>query len=76
MEMTAVNQYTLKATQSFGSQDYYKKVSNDDTWASWCIILRERTGVDKIDYRMFRRIYLLGYVGKLGEFSAQQYVIE
>ena len=44
--------------------------------ASWCIILPERAGTDKMDYRTFRRKYLLGCLGKLGEFSKQQQVIE
>ena len=29
------------------------QVSNDDTWACWCIILRKRAGIDKMDYHMF-----------------------
>ena len=69
MEMTAAIQYILTAAQSLGSQDHYKKVSSDDTWACWCIIiLRKREATDKIGYRMFRRKYL----GKLGEVSKQQ----
>ena len=68
MEITVVIQYILTATQSFGYQDYCK----NDTWACWCIILREREGIDKMDYRMFRRKYLFGCLGKLGEFSKQQ----
>ena len=43
------------------------KVSNDATWACWCIILRKRSGTDKMGYRIFRRKYLLECVGKLGE---------
>ena len=30
MEITAAILYIMKAAQSLGSQDYYKKVSNDD----------------------------------------------
>ena len=56
MDMTAAIQYILTAAQSLGSQVYYK-VSNDDTWACWCIILGKRAGIDKMDYRMFRRKY-------------------
>ena len=48
-----------------------KKVENDDTWACWCIILPKRAGIDKMDYHMFRRKYLLGCLGKLGEVSKQ-----
>ena len=70
MEMTAAIQYILETAQSLGSQDYYK-VSNDDTWSSWCIILGKRAGTDKMDYRMFGRKYLLGCLGKLGEVSKQ-----
>ena len=68
MEITVVIQYILTATQSFDSQE----VSNDDTLACWCIILRGRAGIDKMDYRMLRRKYLLGCLRKLGEFSKQQ----
>ena len=53
-----------------------QKFSNDNTWAYWCIILRKRAGTDKMDYRWFRRKYLLGCLGKLGEVSKQQQVIE
>ena len=37
-----------------------QKVSNDDAWDFWCIILRKRAGIDKMDYRMFQRKHLLG----------------
>ena len=36
------------------------------------IILQKQAGIDKMDYRMFQRKYLLGYLGKLGEVSKQQ----
>ena len=49
-----------------------QKVSNDDTWPRWCIILRKRAGIDKMDYHMFQRKYLLGCSGKLGEVLKQQ----
>ena len=52
MDMTAAIQYILTAAQSLGSQVYYK-VSNDNTWACWCIILRKRADTDKMDYYMF-----------------------
>ena len=52
MDMTAAIQYISTAAQSLGSQVYFK-VSNDDTWACWCIILRKRAGRDKMDYHMF-----------------------
>ena len=35
-------------------------------------ILKEQGDIDKMDYRMFRRKYLNGCLGKLGEFSKQQ----
>ena len=63
MVMTAAIQYVLTTAQSLGSQVSIK-VSNDDTWACWCIILRKRAGIDKMDYHMFRRKYLLGCSGK------------
>ena len=47
MDMTAAIQYILTAARSLGSQVYYK-VSNDDTWACWCIILRKRARIDKV----------------------------
>ena len=52
MDMTAAIQYILTAAQSLGSQVYYKKVSNDDTLASWCIIVRKRAGIDKMDHHI------------------------
>ena len=70
MDMTAAIQYILTAAQSLASQVYYK-VSNDDTWACWCI-LRKRAGIDKMDYHIFRRKYLLGCFGNLGEVLKQQ----
>ena len=73
MDMTAAIQYILTAAQSLGSQVYYRKSRIvDDTWARWCIILRKRAGIDKMDYHMFRREYLLGCLGKLGEVLKQQ----
>ena len=75
MDMTAAIQYILTAAQSLGSQVYYK-LSNDDTWACWCIILPKRAGIDKMDYHMFRRKYLLECSGKLGKVLKQQQVIE
>ena len=75
MDMTATRQYILTAAQSLGSQVYYKK-SNDDTWACWCMILRKRAGIDKVDYHTFQRKYILGCLGKLGEVLKQQQVIE
>ena len=72
MDMTAAIQYILTEAQSSGSPVYFKKFSNDDTWACWCIILRKRAGIDKMDYQMFRRKYLLGCSGKLGEVLKQQ----
>ena len=49
MDITAAIQYILTSAQSLG-----------DIWACWCIILRKRAGIDKMDYHMFRRKYLLG----------------
>ena len=63
MEITAAIQYILTATQSLGSQDYYKK---------WCIILPKRLAIDKMDYCMFRRKFLLGCLGYLREAVKQQ----
>ena len=54
MEMTAVIQYMLTGTQSFGSQDYYKKsrmtilrltgvllCENEQAWIKWIIVSSE-----------------------------------
>ena len=54
MEMTAAIHYILAAAKLLGSRNY----SNDDAWACWWIILRKPAGIDKMDYRMFRRRYL------------------
>ena len=73
MDMTAVIQDILTAAQSLGSQVYYKKSRmTRHTWACLCIILRKRAGIDKMDYQMFRRKYLLGCSGKLEEVLKQQ----
>ena len=73
MDMTAAIQYILTAAQSLGSQVYYKKSRMTiDTWACWCIVLRKRVAIDKMDYHVFQRKYLLGYPGKLGEVLKQQ----
>ena len=71
MDMTAAIEYILTAAQSLGSQDYYRK-SRMTILGLWCIILRKRAGTDKMDYHMFRREYLLGCLGKLGEVIKQQ----
>ena len=60
MDMTAAIQYILTVAQSLGSQIYYKKSRVMIPWACWCIILQKRGGIDKMDYHMFRRKYLLG----------------
>ena len=69
MDMTAAIEYILTAAQSLGSQVYYKK--------SRVTILgidgvRKRAGIDKMDYHMFRRKYLLRCSEKLGEVLKQQ----
>ena len=70
MDMTAAIQYILTAAQSLGSQLYYKK--SRMTILSVCVILRKRAGIDKMNYHMFRRKYLLGCLGKLEEVLKQQ----
>ena len=44
--MTVAIQYILTAAQSLALR-FTKKLSNDDTWAYLCIILRKRAGIDK-----------------------------
>ena len=51
MDMTAAIEYIL--TTIVRLSRLLQKVSNDDTWACWCIILRKRTSIDKMDYHMF-----------------------
>ena len=63
--MTAAIQFILTAAQIVRLSGLLQKVSNDNTWARWCIILRKRPGIDKMDYHMFRREYLPGCLGKL-----------
>ena len=72
----AAIQYILTAAQSLGSQDYYKKSRMTILGLCWCIILRKQAGTDKMDHRMFQRKYLLGCLGKLGDVSEEQQVIE
>ena len=58
MDMMAAIEYILTMAQIVRLPGSLQKVSNDDTWARWCIILRKRAGIDKMDYHMFRRKYL------------------
>ena len=72
MDMTGATEYILTAAQSLVSQDYHRKSRMDNTWVRWCIILRKGASIDKMDYHMFRRKYLLGFLEKLGEVLKQQ----
>ena len=73
MDMTAAIQYILTAAQSLGSQVYYKKSRMTILGLAGVLFCdRKRAGTDKIDYHMFRRKYLLGCSGKLGEVLKQQ----
>ena len=73
MDMTVAIQYIFTAAQSLGSQVYYKKSRMTILGpACWCIILRKRAGIDKMDYHMFRRKYSLGCSVKLEEVLKQQ----
>ena len=76
MDMTAAISIYFDSSTIVRLSGLLQKVSNDDTSARWCIILRKRAGIGKMDYHMFRRKYLLGCLGKLGEVLKQQYVIE
>ena len=69
--MTTAIQYILTAAQSLGSQDYYKK-SRMTILGLAGVLFSENEQADKMDYRMFRRKYLLGCLGKLEEVSKQQ----
>ena len=73
--MAAVIQYILTSAQTFGSQDYYdKSLMTILGLAGVNIILRKSADIDKMNYRLFRRKYLLGCLGKLGEVSRQKQV--
>ena len=76
--MAAAVQYILTAAQSLGSQEYYKRsrMTKRGLAGVLTIILRNRAGIDKMDYRMFRSKYLLGCLGKLGKVSKEKKVIE
>ena len=77
MEMTAVIQYILTATKSFGSQDFYKKSRMTMNGLAGVLLCENEQGIDKMDYRIFRRKYLLGCLGKLrGSSHSKKYVIE
>ena len=61
MEMTAAIQHILTAAQSLGSQDRYKRSRMTILGLAGVLFrLRKRAGIDKMDYRTFRRKYLLG----------------
>ena len=67
IDMNAAIQYIFTAAQSLGSQVYYKKSRMTILGLAGCIVLQKQAGIDKMDYQMFRRKYLLGCSGKLGE---------
>ena len=71
MNMTAAIQYILTAAQLLGSQVYYKK-SGMTILGFAGKLFCENEQADKMDYHMFRKKYLLGCLGKLGEVLKQQ----
>ena len=67
MDMTAAIQYILTAAQLLGSQVYYKKSRMTILGLAGELFCElKRASIDKMDYDMFRRKYLLGCSGKLG----------
>ena len=72
MDMTAAIEYILTVVQSLGSQDYYRKSRMTILGLAGVLFCEKRTGIDKMDYHMFRRKYLLGCLGKLGDVLKQQ----
>ena len=72
IDMTAAIQYIFDSSTIVRLSGLLQKVSDDDTWACWCIILPKRAGIDKMDYHTFQRTYVLGCSGKLGEVLKQQ----
>ena len=72
MEMMAAIQYILTLAQPLGSEDYYKKSQMTILGLASVLVLRKPAGMDKMDYRMLRRKYLLGWLGNLEKVSKQQ----
>ena len=72
MDMMAAIQYILTAAQSLGSQVDYKMSRMTTLGLAGVSILRKRAGIEKMDYHIFRRKYLLGCSGKLREVLEQQ----
>ena len=72
MDMTAAIQYILTTAQSLGSQVYYKKSRMTILGLAGVLFFENKQAQTKLDYHMFRRIYLLGCSGKLQEVLKQQ----
>ena len=68
MDMTAAIQYILTAAQLLGPQVYYKNSRMTILGLDGVLFCEN---VDKMDYHMLRRKYLLGCSGKLGEVLKQ-----
>ena len=63
--MTAAIQNILTAAQSLGSQVHYKRSRMTILGLAGVLFcMRKRADIDKMDYRMFRRKYLLGCSGE------------
>ena len=61
MDMTAAIQYILTASQSLGSQVYYKKSRITILELAGVLFCEKRAGIDKMDYHMLQTKYVLGY---------------
>ena len=62
--MTTAIQYILTAAQSLDSQIYCKKSRMTILGLAGVLFCKKRAGIDKMDYHMFRRKYLLGCYGR------------
>ena len=69
---TAAIQYTLTAAQSLGSQVYFKKPRMTILGLAGVLFCENESRHKKMDYHMFQRKYLLGYLRKLGEVLKQR----
>ena len=73
MEMTAAIQYILTTGKIIRLSGLQKKSRMTILGLAGVLFCENEQAkwIDKMDYRMFRRKYLLGCLGKLGEVSKQ-----
>ena len=69
MKLWFITEFEFNVTMKTIFKRGYESIPDSDGPSYWCFILRKRAGIDKMDYRLFRRKYLLGCLGNLGEVS-------